>query len=170
VFQEIRESKSLAYSAFSFYQNASKEDEHNYVYAYVGTQANKMAQAMNAMMELMDNMPEAEENFKAAKESTLKQLAAERINKTNIFWSYQRLKDRGLTEDNRDEMYEAIQKMTMEDLRNFFLENIKGSEYDLMVIGNKNEVDIEAMKRFGKLQELDLDYLFNYEKPLPLKS
>ena len=170
VFQEIRESKSLAYSAFSFYQNAAKENDPDYVYAYIGTQANKMSQAMDAMMELMNEMPEAEENFKAAKESTLKQLAAERINKTNIFWSYQRLKDRGLTEDNRDEMYEAIKTMTMEDLRNFFANNIKGSEYDLMIIGNKNDVDIEAMKRFGKLQELDLDYLFNYEKPLPLKS
>lgn len=170
VFQEIRESKSLAYSAYSFYQNASKENDPNYVYAYVGTQANKMSQAMDAMMELMNNMPEAEENFRAAKESTLKQLAADRINKTNIFWSYQRLKDRGLTQDNRDAMYKAIEKMTMEDLKDFFAGNIKGSEYDLMVIGNKNDVDIEAMKRFGKLQELDLDYLFNYEKPLPLKS
>ena len=170
VFQEIRESKSLAYSAFSFYQNASKVNDPNYVYAYVGTQSNKMSQAMDAMMELMDNMPEAEENFKAAKESTLKQLAADRINKTNIFWSYQSLKDRGLSEDNRDEIYAAIQQMTMQDLSDFFTENIKGSTYDLMVIGNKNDVDIEAMKRFGKLQELDLDYLFNYEKPLPLKS
>ena len=170
VFQEIRESKSLAYSAFSFYQNAAKENDPNYVYAYVGTQANKMSQAMDAMMELMNNMPEAEENFNAAKESTLKQLAADRINKTNIFWSYQSLKDRGLSEDNREEMYEAIKKMTMTDLRNFFSNNIKGSKYDLMVIGNKEDVDIDAMKRFGKLQELDLDYLFNYEKPLPLKS
>ena len=170
VFQEIRESKSLAYSAFSMYRNAQKVDEPNYIYAYVGTQANKMSDAMDAMLDLMNNMPEAEENFNAAKEATLKQLAADRINKTNIFWSYQRLKDRGLAEDNRADMYEAIQAMTIEDLRNFFNENIKGSKYDLMIIGNKNDVDINAMKRFGKLQEIDLDHLFNYEKPSPLKT
>ncbi|MEX0289294.1 MAG: M16 family metallopeptidase [Flavobacteriaceae bacterium] len=170
IYQEIRESKSLAYSAFSFYQNASKAEDPNYVYAYVGTQANKMSEAMDAMLELMNSMPEAEDNFKAAKESTLKQLAADRINKTNIFWSYQQLKDRGLTEDNRDEIYAAVKNLTMEDLRDFFTNDIKGSNFDLMVIGNKNDVDIEAMKRFGKVQELDLDYLFNYEKPLPLKS
>ncbi len=170
VFQEIRESKSLAYSAFSAYSNAAKKEDPNYVYAYVGTQANKMSQAMDAMLDLMENMPEAVENFNAAKESTIKQLAADRINKTNIFWSYQRLKDRGLTEDNRDEMYEAIQNMTIDDLRNFFTDNIQGSKYDLMVIGNKDDVDIQAMKKFGKLQELDLDYLFNYKEPMPLKS
>ncbi len=170
VFQEIRESKSLAYSAFSSYQNAAKAKDPNYVYAYVGTQANKMDQAMSAMMDLMENMPEAAENFKAAKEATIKQLAADRINKTNIFWSYQRLKDRGLNKDVRQDMYAAIQEMTIEDLRGFFEENIQGSKYNLMVIGNKKDVDIKALQRFGKIKELDLDYLFNYEKPLPLKS
>src|SRR5690606_4539098 len=38
VFQEIRESKSLAYSAYSFYSNSSKADRYNYVIAYIGTQ------------------------------------------------------------------------------------------------------------------------------------
>lgn len=170
VFQEIRESKSLAYSAFSAYAGASKANDPDYVYAYVGTQANKMSQAMDAMLELMNNMPEAVENFDAAKESTLKRMAAERINKTNIFWSYERLKKKGMTENNKKEMYEAVQNMTLEDLRNFFNENIKGSNYDLMVIGNKKDVDIKALEKFGKVKELDVDYLFNYEKPAPIKS
>ncbi|MEP3209876.1 MAG: insulinase family protein [Maribacter sp.] len=170
VFQEIRESKSLAYSAFSAYAGARKAGEPDLVYAYIGTQANKMNQAMDAMLELMNNMPEAEENFNAAKESTLKQLAAQRINKTNIFWSYERLKDKGITEDNREEMYNAIQNMTIDDLRTFFNDNIKGSTYDLMVIGNKKDVDVDVLKKFGTVQELDVDYLFNYEKPAPIKS
>ncbi|UOB17532.1 M16 family metallopeptidase [Abyssalbus ytuae] len=170
VFQEIRESQSLAYSAFSSYRQASKKEEPDYTYAYIGTQANKMPQAVNAMMELMTNMPEAEEQFKAAKESTLKQLAADRINKANIFWSYEQLKKRGLTEDNRKEIYEAIQGMTMEDLKTFFNENIKGETYDVMVIGNKKDVDMQALKKLGVIKEMDVDYLFNYEKPEPVKS
>ncbi len=169
VFQEIRESKSLAYSAFSAYSNARKEGDPNYVYAYVGTQANKMPQAVDAMLELMNNMPEAEDNFKAAKESTLKKLAAERINKTNIFWNFERLKRRGFTNDNREEIYETIKNMTLKDLTAFFNSNIKGGSYDMLVVGNKNDVDIEAMKKLGNVQELDVDYLFNYEKPLPIK-
>ncbi len=170
VFQEIRESKSLAYSAFSAYSNARKKEDPNYVYAYVGTQANKMGQAMDAMLALMNDMPEADENFRAAKESTLKQIAAERINKTNIFWSYERLKDRGLTEDNREAIYNAIQKMKIEDLRAFFDTNIKGGTYDLMVIGNKKDVDVKSLEKFGKVKELEVDYLFNYQKPAPIKS
>lgn len=170
VFQEIRESKSLAYSAFAAYADARKKEDPNYIYAYVGTQANKMEQAMDAMLALMNNMPEAEENFRAAKESTLKQIAAERINKTNIFWSFERLKDRGMTQDNREQMYNAIEKMDIEDLRAFFDANIKGGAYDLMVIGNKKDVDVKSLEKFGNVKELDVDYLFNYEKPASLKS
>ncbi|WP_033958553.1 M16 family metallopeptidase [Psychroserpens jangbogonensis] len=169
VFQEIRESKSLAYSAFSSYSTASKKDDNNYVMAYMGTQANKMPQAVEAMMELMTNMPEAEEQFNAAKEATLKKIAAQRITKSSIFWTYEGLKRRGIDNDNREDMYNTIKDMTMDDLRNFFNTNISGENYNVMVIGNKKDIDFEALKKLGELQEMDVDYLFNYEQPEEVK-
>jgi predicted Zn-dependent peptidase len=164
VFQEIRESKSLAYSAFSSYSVASEKGKPDYTMAYVGTQANKLEQAVDAMMELMTNMPEAEEQFNQAKEATLKKIAAERITKSDIFWTYESLKKRGITEDNRKDMYEAIEKMTLEDLKGFFNENISGKEYNVMVIGNEKDIDFKALENLGTVTELDIDYLFNYEK------
>ncbi len=169
VFQEIRESKSLAYSAFASYSNASKKDEPNYVMAYVGTQANKLGQAVEAMMELMNDMPEAEKQFKAAKEAALKKLAAERITKSNIFWSYERLKKLGIDNDNREEMYNTIKNMTMDDLKAFFDKNVKGENYNVMVVGNKNDLDIKSLQKLGKIKELDVDYLFNYVNETKVK-
>ncbi|MEW7276990.1 insulinase family protein [Aquimarina sp. 2201CG1-2-11] len=164
VFQEIRESKSLAYSAYAGYSNAREKDHANYIFAYVGTQANKMSQAVDAMMELMTNMPEAEKQFEGAKEATLKRIAAERITKSSIFWNYERLKKRGIDNDNRKEMYETIKNMTLEDLKTFFNENIKGENYNVMVIGNKKDVDMKALAKLGEVKEMDIDFLFNYEK------
>ncbi len=164
VFQEIRESKSLAYSAFSSYSQGREKGESDYVMAYVGTQANKMPQAVDAMMELMTDMPEAEEQFNQAKEATLKKIAAQRITKSNIFWSYERLKRRGIDNDNREEMYNTIKNMTLADLKRFFDNNIKGENYNVLVIGNKKDVDMKALGKLGVIKELDIDYLFNYEK------
>ncbi|AUC76625.1 M16 family metallopeptidase [Olleya sp. Bg11-27] len=169
VFQEIRESKSLAYSAWSNYSTAREKDDANYVMAYIGTQANKMPQAIDAMMELMNDMPESEAQFNAAKESTLKQIAAQRINKSSIFWSYERLQKLGMSEDNREAMYNAIKDMTLADLREFFNNNIKGEDYNVMVIGNKKDVDLTALNKLGKVQEMDIDHLFNYEKSEDVK-
>ncbi|MDP2540559.1 peptidase M16 [Tenacibaculum discolor] len=170
VFQEIRESKSLAYSAFAAYRSARKKEDPNYVMAYVGTQANKLEQAVDAMMDLMNNMPEAEEQFKAAKEATLKKLAAQRITKSNIFWSYERLKKLGIDNDNREEMYNTIKSMTIEDLKAFFDKNVKGESYNVMVIGNKKDLDVKSLQKLGKIKELDVDYLFNYVNEKKIKS
>ncbi|WP_452220801.1 M16 family metallopeptidase [Lacinutrix salivirga] len=169
VFQEIRESKSLAYSAWSNYSTARKKDDANYVMAYIGTQANKMPQAVDAMMNLMNEMPLAEEQFNAAKEATLKKIAAQRITKSNIFWNYERLQKLGIENDNREEMYNAIKDMTIEDLKEFFNKNIKGESYNVMVIGNKKDIDFNALGKLGKVQEMDVDYLFNYEKSQDVK-
>lgn len=170
VFQEIRESKSLAYSAFASYSNASKKGDSNYVMAYVGTQANKLEQAVDAMMDLMNNMPEAEKQFNAAKESTLKKLAAQRITKSNIFWTYEGLKKRGIDNDHREAMYNTIKNMKMEDLKAFFDKNVKGESYNVMVIGNKKDLNVESLKKLGKIKELDIDYLFNYVNEKKIKS
>ena len=164
VFQEIRESKSLAYSAFSSYSMARKAGEEDYVYAYVGTQANKLPEAVDAMMDLMNDMPEAGEQFEQAKESTLKKIAAQRITKSNIFWNYESLKKRGIDYDIRKDVYSDVQKMEMADLKSFFDENIKGGDYTTVVIGNKKDMDMKALSKLGEVKEMDIDYLFNYKQ------
>ncbi|MDW5288416.1 M16 family metallopeptidase [Formosa sp. PL04] len=169
VFQEIRESKSLAYSAFSKYDTANRKEESNYVTAYIGTQANKMEQAVDAMMSLMSDMPEAEQQFEAAKDAALKKIAAQRITKANIFWSYESLKKLGIDNDNREAMYNTIQNMTINDLRDFFNENIKGENYNIMVIGNKKDIDFKALSKLGEINEMDIDYLFNYDTTADVK-
>ena len=169
VFQEIRESKSLAYAAMARYSLASDKDDSNYVMAYIGTQANKMPEAVDAMMELMSDMPLGEEQFNEAKEATLKKIAAQRITKSNIFWSFERLQKMGIENDHREVMYNTIKNMTMEDLNDFFNENIKGESYNVMVIGNKKDVDLKALSKLGQVQEMDIDYLFNYEKDQEVK-
>ena len=164
VMQEIRESKGLAYAVSAGYLPSSKKENYDRTYAYIGTQANKVPEAVDAMLVLLNDMPESEQQFITAKESALKQIASKRITKSNIFWSYETLKRRGLDNDNREAMYKEIQNMTMADVSNFFANNIKGQDYSVSVIGNKKDLDMKALKKLGKVHEMDIDYLFNYNE------
>lgn len=164
VFQEIRESKSLAYSAWATYQTSRKKEDADKIAAYIGTQANKLPEAVDAMVELMNDMPENEKQFNEAKDAALKKIAAQRITKSNIFWNYERLLKMGIDYDNREEMYNEIQKMTLDDISNFFDTNIKGKDFSISVIGNKKDMDMKALKKLGTVQEMDIDYLFNYKE------
>lgn len=170
VFQEIRESKSLAYSAWANYAMAGDKADSNYLMAYMGTQANKLPEAVSAMLELLNDMPEVEDQFNSAKDATLKKLAAERITKSNIFWNYERLQKQGIDNDNREAIYKAIEKMTLEDLKSFFNTTIKGGKYNVIVIGNKNDIDFKTLNKLGKVKEVDTNYLFNYEASSDSKS
>jgi predicted Zn-dependent peptidase len=118
------------------------------------------------MTELLDEMPVVQQKFMQAKESALKQIAAERITRSGIFWTYESLKRRGLDHDVREDVYKAIERMTIADLVAFFNENVRDTMYSLVIIGNKGDLDMEAIRRFGELEELDVDYLFNFEPEL----
>ncbi len=163
VFQEIRESKGLAYSASAGYISSRDKNKNDLTYAYIGAQANKLPEAVDAMLSLMNDMPEAEAQFLAAKDAALKRIASQRITKSNIFWTYEGLKKRGLDYDNREEMYKEIQNMTFDDVNNFFTNNIKGQDYSVSVIGNKKDLDMKALEKLGEVHEMDIDYLFNYQ-------
>nr|GFD40991.1 hypothetical protein [Tanacetum cinerariifolium] len=52
VFQDLRESKALAYSAMSRYANADKTGRSNYILSYIGTQSDKLPEAMSGMENL----------------------------------------------------------------------------------------------------------------------
>jgi predicted Zn-dependent peptidase len=160
--QELRESKSLAYAVFAEYVNAGKKENSDVVWAYIGTQADKLPDAVDGLMVLMKDMPAVAEKFDSSKKSALKKIASQRITKSSIFWNYERLKRRGIDYDIRKDMYESIQNMTLEDMSAFFDKNVKGGEYTALVIGKKSDLDLNALKKMGDVKEMDIDYLFNY--------
>ena len=118
VFQEIRESKSLAYSANAVYRMPADKILSDYMQVSIGTQANKLPQAVDAISVLLNEMPKIERQFNNAKESSLKQIASTRISKTNIFFSQLALKKLGFDYDNRSDVYKNIQNLTLENTNN----------------------------------------------------
>ena len=63
VFQEIREAQGLAYSVFSNYETPIRADDHDLLFAYVGTQADKQSESFAAIQDLLNNMPTSEVAF-----------------------------------------------------------------------------------------------------------
>ncbi|MEQ8325209.1 MAG: insulinase family protein [Vicingaceae bacterium] len=162
VFQEIRESKALAYAAYAYYSSPDQTDKSHYVQAYIGTQTNKLGQATDAILELLNNMPEAIGQFEDSKLAALKKIETNRITKSSIFWNYLSNKKRGIDYDIRKDIYASINKMEMNDLKGFFEKDIKGRNYKYMVIGKKAEVDFVSLNKLGKVQELKLEEIFGY--------
>ncbi len=162
IFQEIRESKALAYSAYCYFTTPQKPDESHYIQAYLGTQVDKLGDAKKAILELMNNMPEVEDQFQDSKVSALKKIETSRTKRQNLFWQYLANKKMGRDYDLSEKIYPEIEKMQLKDLKTFFETNIKGKHYTYVVIGNKKLVDINVLKEMGEYQELTLEEIFGY--------
>lgn len=162
VFQEIRESKALAYAVSSTYLNATKATENNYTYSYIGTQADKLPEAMAGMMGLIETMPESETSFASAKESLLQSLRSERITKTGILFSYENAKKLGWDYDYRKDVFAKAQSMGLSDLKNFEQTHMKNKPYNVLAIGKKSALDLKTLEKYGPVTFLSLEEIFGY--------
>tara|TARA_R110000782_G_scaffold236819_1_gene322914 strand:- start:4174 stop:7098 length:2925 start_codon:yes stop_codon:yes gene_type:complete len=162
VFQEIREAKALAYSAYSFVTTPSKPDRSHYVQAYIGTQVDKQKEATKAMLELMNNMPEVNDQYEGAKLAALKKIETSRTKESSLFWKFLSAKELGRDYDINTKVYPAIKEMQLSDLKTYFDNNIKGKNYAFLVIGNKKLVDKKALSEQGEYKKLTLEEIFGY--------
>ncbi len=162
VFQEIREKRALAYSAYSFFTVPRKKDEAHYLRAGMSVQADKMQDAITAMRGLLNDMPKIDQQFEGARTSILKQMETERITKTNKYFNYLTAKDRGLDYDVRKDVYESIENMNIRDMERFFNQHVKAKPFSFLVTGKKDELDMEYLKSLGSYKEASLDELFGY--------
>lgn len=162
IFQEIREARALAYSVNAHYSTPIKRDKAHYFQAYVGTQADKLKEAIHAIRHIIDNMPVSEVQIEHAKTAVLKTIESERITKTNIYWSYRDALERGMEHDFREDIYHTIQTLTAQDLKNFQEQYVKDRCFTYLVLGDKTKVDMDYLESLGQLQELTFEDIFGY--------
>ena len=161
VFQELRESKALAYSVYSTY-TIPKDDKHShYSFSYIGTQADKLQEAMQGMMDLLTAMPESESNMESSQEGVIQKIRTERLTKSRILSEYQKAEKMGVAYDIRQDIYKSVPNFTMDDLTNFHNSYIKNDNYTIMVLGNK-DLKLDVLRQYGELKHLTLEDVFGY--------
>ena len=162
VFQEIREKRSLAYSAAAYYVEPSEKGRLNFNMTHIGTQNDKLIDALEAFTDLLDNMPVSELNFDLAKTSLVSQYRTHRTRKMSIINYYLSCEEKGLKAPTDKSDYNAIRNMTINDVTNFNKSYIKGQKRVVVVLGNKDEVDMKGLEKYGKVTTLSLEEIFGY--------
>lgn len=162
VFQDIRESKALAYSTYANFGSPQRKDEPFYTIAYVGCQADKMKESLNAMQSLLNDLPKSEKLFQNSKVGLRNQIATSRTTKTRLLFSYLNALKKGLDHELNEKIYNEINNMTFEDIQKFHKENIANKKYSLMVLGKEDKMNWKELEKFGATQKLTLEQLFGY--------
>lgn len=162
VFQTIRESKALAYSTFAQYVSPDKADKQYNMIAYVGSQADKMTDAVNGMNELLNVLPQSDKSFDGAKSNVLNGLETTRVTKDGVFFYYFADKKLGYDYDSRIDLYKELKPITFQTIKEFHTEKVANKPYTYLIVASDKKVKMEDMQKFGAVTTLTLEQLFGY--------
>ena len=158
----MRESRGLAYSAWAGLNAPGYLDQSYYFVSQIATQSDKLMDAVNTFNDIINNMPLSENAFRLAKEGMITRLRTDRITGMSVIWSYLNAQDLGQTVDSRIKLYNDIQTMTLDDVAAFQQKWVKGRTYYYGILGNKQDLDMEALKKIGPVTELTTEDIFGY--------
>ena len=162
VFQEIREFRSLAYSAYGIYQVPWYLDGEGYFRGYMGTQTDKTIDAISAYLDLLKNMPQKPSRIEGIKSGLLQSLVTSRPNFRSLTKTGRDWKQQGYSV-NPNELYKKnYESVSFEHVVDFYEDNLKGMPYTIAIVGNSEKIDMEKLADFGEVIELEKKiYLIN---------
>ncbi|MCD8289906.1 MAG: insulinase family protein [Prevotella sp.] len=162
VFQELRETRGLAYSAAAWYATPAYKDVPEYMMTYIVSQNDKMMDCINTFNSLLNEMPLSDKSFDLAKQSLKKSIETGRSTKFNIIRSYLNVQNLGIDYDIREKVYNALPSLTLSDITNFEKENIAAKPYRYIILGDPNDIDIESLKKIAPVKQLTTEDIFGY--------
>ncbi len=161
VFQEIRESRSLAYSAYAYYGSAMEKGKYDIFMGFVATQPDKCFTAIDEMLKLFRGMPQYQAKFDNAKANVIKSMTSER-NFGDLSGIWFRARKMGIDYDWRKNVFDKLKTLEMKDIADFAAREVAPRTYEVFIAGDIKSLDREKLKRYGEVVELAPEQVFGY--------
>lgn len=161
IFQEIREARSLAYSAGGGYDAGNRLGDENRLYGRLGTQADKTVEASTLLRGLLTDLPFSDSRFQETRKALEQSYRTNPITFRAIPGAVMGWQDLGLSQDPRPARFQKALSYAPEQLK-AFAKRFKDKPKTLYILGNRGRVDLEGLKKLGELTEKPIDELFPY--------
>ena len=160
VFQEIREFRSLGYTAYGYFNYDYLNRKPGYLFTYLGTQSDKTVEGITTLRGLITDMPERMEKFNASKDALIMSRASNYVTFRNMPRTVGSWYEQGYTYDPRIEITNIIKKTEYQDVYNFYTKFIVNRPIVIMMSGNGKQIDMKALEKFGTVKKLKEKEIF----------
>ncbi|TPV94288.1 MAG: insulinase family protein [Myxococcales bacterium FL481] len=160
IFQEMREARGLAYSAGARYVGGRRPQDESGLIGRIGTQVDKTPEAVNVMLELL-RAPAQPQRLQAALDQVEEAYRTERIAPRGIGVAVYAWDERGEKADPRPwqrEQSQAVDKAALDR----FIATANATPVILAILGDRDRIDLAALREVGKLVEVGVDDVFGY--------
>jgi len=162
VFQEMRETRGLAYNAWAIYRRPSLKGEPEDYFTHIITQNDKMMDCVRHFHTILDTIPQSEASFQIAKDGLMKQLASLRTTKFGLINAWITARDLGIDYDLNKKIYEALPSLTMKDIVDFEQRLMAHKPYRYIILGDERDLDMKALQQYGPVRRATTAEIFGY--------
>jgi predicted Zn-dependent peptidase len=161
VFQEIREFRALAYSAYARYQRDESSSQQGHLLGYVGCQADKTFEATDVMLGLLTDMPQKRERLGFVRSALVRSQETETPSFRDLQDKIEQWEWMGLREDPRGWLVPAYERLDFADIARFYSQHVAGRPVAIMVVGDPRKVKPKDLRKYGKVVRLREGALFS---------
>jgi predicted Zn-dependent peptidase len=161
VIQEIREYRSMAYTAGGNYEWPYIKNKPAFFVGSIGTQADKTVSAIEVYMDLLTNMPKYPDRIANIKSYLKGTATVDKPYFRSASQRYQEWKLRGYTKSPAETNKDAIDALKFDDIVKFYDEHIKGRPIVIAVVGNPKMVNTKALEKYGKIIRVSNSKIFS---------
>lgn len=163
VFQELRESRGLAYNAYAYYDFYPEVGHPMTYFTHIISQNDKMMDCIKVFNQILDTIPQSQSAFGIAKQSLTKSLQSKRVTRSSVLWNYiYQAKEHHLAQPLDKTVYEALPTLTLQDVVDFEQRNMAHKVYRYVILGDEKNIDMKALEKLGTVKRLTTDEIFNY--------
>ncbi|MDR2085841.1 MAG: insulinase family protein [Dysgonamonadaceae bacterium] len=161
ILQEIREYRSLAYSAGGNYSVPSLENKKAFFLGALASQADKTTEALEVFTGLLTDMPQYPDRIWNVKNFLKETATIEKPHFRDASQIYEQWKLRGYTQSPAKTHQATIENLTFDDIVRFYDDHIKGRPIAIAIVGNPKMIDEKALGKYGKVIKLSTSKVFS---------
>ena len=163
IMYEIREKRSMAYTAYGVDATPSLPGKDCYFYGYIGTQSDKVVDAISTYMDILTDMPKDSTNLEALRASLKQAGQTAKPSMRGMASTYEYWQRLGYKEDPAKVNAKAVNDLTFNDIEKFYEDNIKGKPVTIILMGDPKKINLKQIEaKIGcKVTKLSTAKLFN---------
>ena len=162
LFQEIRETRSLAYAVWGGYHRAAHKGDDSELSSGLGCQADKTIEASSLLRPLTLDPPWSPDRFAQTAKAIEQNYRTNPIQFRSVPSVLMTWENLGLPPgDPRPAQFQRALRYTLAELQGF-AERFKQRPSTLYVLGHRDRVSLDQLKKLGRFEERRIAELFPY--------
>jgi len=149
VLQEIREYRSLAYTAGARYGFPERKDTPVNFKGYIGTQADKTDEAISVYVDLINDMPDKVDRIDMIRKYCVFSAIAKQPGFRGTISYVLELQKLGFSTPPAKLFQEDYKSLTYHDIRSFYEQNVQKKPMVIVIVGDKKKVDTKQLAKYG---------------------